>query len=122
MYDDLKGSGASTSKVMTRSAKTVAVVVPQPLPPAEYTETATAAVPSVSSPLAEELEEQLEETTAQLAEARTVSKALRDKLRECSRQLQEYENERSAVVEILARHGVEVVLRPLFKAFNNLFC
>lgn len=111
MYDDLKGSASATSssKVATRSSKTIAAVVvaPQSLPPAVINTEVAALLPSASSPITEELEEQLEETTAQLAEARTVSKALRDKLRECSRQLQEYETERSAVVEILARHGVK---------------
>ena len=56
----------------------------------------------------QDLHDSVAETNRQLEESRVLTKSLRDKLRECSRQLQDYENERIAVADILSRHGVDV--------------
>lgn len=55
----------------------------------------------------EEIQMQLSALETQLEEARGVSKSLKDKLRECARQLQDYETERAAIADILARSGVD---------------
>ena len=47
------------------------------------------------------------EITSKLETAQNVAKALKDKLKECSHQLQEYETERIAVIEVLDKYGVD---------------
>lgn len=52
---------------------------------------------------------QLAEVTSQLETAQSVSKSLKDKLRECAKQLQEYETERAGVIDVLERHGIDTL-------------
>ena len=52
---------------------------------------------------------QLAEVTSQLETAQSVSKSLKDKLRECAKQLQEYETERAGVIAVLERHGIDTI-------------
>lgn len=52
---------------------------------------------------------QLAEVTSQLETAQSVSKSLKDKLRECAKQLQEYETERAGVIDVLERHGIDTI-------------
>jgi chromosome segregation ATPase len=55
-----------------------------------------------------DLKVQIAEVSGQLDSSHHITKTLKEKLRECSKQLQEYENERSAVVDVLMVHGVDV--------------
>ena len=50
----------------------------------------------------------LSENTAQLDQARVVCDSLKSKLKECSRQLQEYETEKQGVINILKTCGIDV--------------
>jgi chromosome segregation ATPase len=49
----------------------------------------------------------LAEVSAKLEGALGVVKALKEKLRDCSKQLQEYERERGGVIRVLETHGVD---------------
>jgi chromosome segregation ATPase len=54
-----------------------------------------------------DLRVQVAVVTAELTKAKQLSEQLKDKLKECMTQLSEHERERTAVVDILARNGVE---------------
>ena len=52
-------------------------------------------------------ESSVQELTARLEHATSTVKSLKEKLKECASQLQEYENERNAVIKVLEAQGVD---------------
>jgi chromosome segregation ATPase len=55
-----------------------------------------------------DLKFQLAEVNTQLQTSQNLVQLLKDKLRECSAQLEEYEKERTGVLSILEKHGIDV--------------
>jgi septal ring factor EnvC (AmiA/AmiB activator) len=82
MYDDVVSKSNKSSKVSTRSS-------------------------SSTTDSLEDMRIELEESNKQLEDTKSISKVLKDKLRECSKQLQEYETERSSIVDVLNRQGID---------------
>ena len=94
-YDDLKASAFETAAAAAAAATTTS---------------GGGALKNVAS-IAEiaELKVQVGEFSVQIENYQSMNKTLKDKLRECSTQLQEYETERGAVVSVLEIHGIDTL-------------
>jgi len=65
------------------------------------------AVGSNSDFVISDLKFQVAELNAQFTQSQSITQSLKDKLRDCAKQLQEYETDRIAIISILDKHGVD---------------
>jgi chromosome segregation ATPase len=85
-YDDLKATGTSSSST---------------------TDAADGSAHLIALSDITELKEQLQEVTNKQETSQNMTKSLKEKLKDCSKQLQEYEGERNAVIKVLEDSGVD---------------